>query len=92
MVELWKQQVRAKINCHPSRRDDAVTTLLELTQYEEDERKRKNFIDRGADTMLDGYTTTSKQNSANFTGRVGAHDGARRPTLHCLRKCGVQPM
>ncbi|ETP36757.1 hypothetical protein F442_15373 [Phytophthora nicotianae P10297] len=60
MVDLWKQQARAKINSHPSPRDDAVTALLKLTQYEEDNRKRKNYEDRGADTLLDGYTATEQ--------------------------------
>ncbi|EGZ12914.1 hypothetical protein PHYSODRAFT_402894, partial [Phytophthora sojae] len=50
-------QSRAKVNSNPSPRDEAVTTLLKLTEYEEDERKRKIFEDRGADTLLDGYTT-----------------------------------
>ncbi|EGZ17813.1 hypothetical protein PHYSODRAFT_376327, partial [Phytophthora sojae] len=45
------------LNSNPSPRDEAVTTLLKLTEYEEDERKRKNVEDRGADTLLDGYTT-----------------------------------
>ncbi|KAF4036872.1 Centromere DNA-binding protein complex CBF3 subunit [Phytophthora infestans] len=57
MVDLWKQQARANINCNPSPRDGALSALLKLTKYEEDERKRKNFEDRGADTLLDGYTT-----------------------------------
>lgn len=60
MVDLWKQQARANINSNPSPRDDAVTTLLKLTQYEEDQRKRKNLADRGIDTLLDGYTTTEQ--------------------------------
>ncbi|ETP08742.1 hypothetical protein F441_15343 [Phytophthora nicotianae CJ01A1] len=60
MVDLWKQQARAKINSHPSPRDDAVTALLKLTQSEEDNRKRKNYEDRGADTLLDGYTATEQ--------------------------------
>ncbi|KAJ8576337.1 hypothetical protein ON010_g2882 [Phytophthora cinnamomi] len=50
MVDLWKQQARANINSNPSPRDDAVTALLKLTQFEEDDRKRKNFADRGRDS------------------------------------------
>ncbi|ETP52788.1 hypothetical protein F442_02246 [Phytophthora nicotianae P10297] len=61
MVDLWKQQARAKINSHPSPRDDAVTALLKLTQSEEDNRKRKNYEDRGADTLL----ATLQQNKFN---------------------------
>lgn len=60
MVDLWRQQQRMKINNHPSPRDDAVALLLQLTEYEEDNRRRKNFEDRGASTLLDGYTTTEQ--------------------------------
>ncbi|EGZ30699.1 hypothetical protein PHYSODRAFT_421820, partial [Phytophthora sojae] len=60
-------QKRLKINNYPSPRDDAVTSLLKSTEYEEDDRRRKNFADRGADTMLDGYTTTEQiQKIARF--------------------------
>ncbi|KAE9033965.1 hypothetical protein PR002_g8383 [Phytophthora rubi] len=41
---------RSSVNHYPSPRDAAVSVLLKLTQFEEDERKRKNFEDRGADT------------------------------------------
>eukprot|EP00644_Phytophthora_capsici_P004007 jgi/Phyca11/108492/e_gw1.15.769.1 len=55
-----EKQKRLNINNYPSPRDDAVTALLKITEYEEDDRRRKNFADRGADTMLDGYTTTDQ--------------------------------
>ncbi|KAF4027845.1 putative centromere DNA-binding CBF3-like domain-containing protein [Phytophthora infestans] len=58
MVDLWKKQVQPNINSNPSPRNEAVKALLKVTEYEEDERKRKVFEDRGVDTMLDGYTTT----------------------------------
>ncbi|KAG2776784.1 hypothetical protein PC116_g7881 [Phytophthora cactorum] len=60
MVDLWKQQARAHINSNPSPRIEVVKTLLKVTEYEKDERKRKTMEDRGADTMLDGYTTTDQ--------------------------------
>jgi hypothetical protein len=60
IVDLWKQQARAKTNSNPSPRDEAVTALVKLAQHDEDERKRKKFEDRGADTLLDGYTTTDQ--------------------------------
>jgi hypothetical protein len=63
MVDLWKQQARARINSYPSPRNEAVKALLQVTQYEEDARKRKNYEDRGAGTMLDGYTTTDQLRS-----------------------------
>jgi hypothetical protein len=67
MVDLWRQQQRLKINNHPSPRDGAVSAFIKITGYEENDRRRKNFADRGADTMLDGYTTTEQiQNIARF--------------------------
>ncbi|OWY95752.1 hypothetical protein PHMEG_00034165 [Phytophthora megakarya] len=39
IVNLWQQQAHMKINSHPSPRDDAVSALLKLTEYNEDERK-----------------------------------------------------
>ncbi|KAG2855641.1 hypothetical protein PC119_g12505 [Phytophthora cactorum] len=49
-----------EINDYPFPRDDAVFALLKVTDYEEDDPRRKNFEDRGANTMLDGYTTTDQ--------------------------------
>jgi hypothetical protein len=67
IVDLWRQQQRLKINNHPSPRDDAVTALLKITEYDENDRRRKCFEDRGADTMLNGYTTTDQiQQNARF--------------------------
>lgn len=68
LVDMWKLQCRLGVNSHPTPRDEAVTALLKVTEHEEDERKRKNFEDRGADTMLDGYSTFEqlKQISSYF--------------------------
>ncbi|KAF4132755.1 putative centromere DNA-binding protein complex CBF3 subunit domain-containing protein, partial [Phytophthora infestans] len=41
-----------EINSHPSPRYAAVTALLKLTEYDEDERKRKNLEDHGSDSLL----------------------------------------
>ncbi|OWZ03221.1 hypothetical protein PHMEG_00025085 [Phytophthora megakarya] len=44
MVDLWQQQAHMKINSHPSPRDDAVSALLKLTEYNEDERNLRNLL------------------------------------------------
>ncbi|OWZ02399.1 hypothetical protein PHMEG_00026051 [Phytophthora megakarya] len=85
MVDLWRQQQRMKINNHPSPRDDAVVMLLKVTEYEEDDRRRKNFDDRGTDTMLDGYTTTEQiENIAVFFWGNSREPGTSFRNLHAF--------
>ena len=60
VVDLWQQQHRLSINSHPNPRDSGVKELLKIIDYEEEDRKRSNFQDRGIGTMLDGYSTTAQ--------------------------------
>ncbi|OWZ01332.1 hypothetical protein PHMEG_00027305 [Phytophthora megakarya] len=67
IVDLWQQQTRAKVNGHPTPRDDAVRALIKMVEFDDESRKRKNFADRGSDTLLDGYTTNDQiQNISTY--------------------------
>ncbi|KDO19099.1 hypothetical protein SPRG_15578 [Saprolegnia parasitica CBS 223.65] len=57
IVDLYQEQVRQRANTNPHPRNNLVKTLLKQVSLAEDERKRANYEDRGAGTLIDGYTT-----------------------------------
>ena len=76
MVDFWDQQQRLNINSNPNPRDTSVKELMKVVEYEEDQRKRTNYDDRGVGTLLDGYTTMDQMLAiGNHFMRVENHHG-----------------
>ena len=55
LVDLWTSQRNAGLNDHPSPRGNHVKALLVDHECNEAQRKRKEYVDRGLGTLLDGY-------------------------------------
>ena len=49
-----------KMNSHPDPRDANVKLLLKNAEYDTQQLRKANFVDRGIGTLLDGYTTTEQ--------------------------------
>jgi hypothetical protein len=60
IVDLWRQQASMRMNSHPNPRDANVKLLLKNTEYDTQQLRKANFVDRGIGTLLDGYTTTEQ--------------------------------
>ena len=56
IVDLYKEQQQLRINAHPHPRNAAVNALLRNVEMESRSLARRNYDDRGAGTILDGYT------------------------------------
>ena len=60
ITDLYQQQVALKVNAHQHPRTDAVKAFLRNAHYEEVQKKRKAYVDRGIGTLLDGYSTNDQ--------------------------------
>ena len=56
VTDLYRSQRALGMNCHPSPREDTVRNYLKTLQRRDAERERKQYIDKGRDTLLDGYS------------------------------------
>jgi hypothetical protein len=59
IVDLYQAQCRLKQNSNPHPRNEctAVKDILETLKLNNNSHKKKNYIDRGIGTILDGYNT-----------------------------------
>lgn len=55
IVDLWSEQKTLGLNGHPNPRGKAVQALIHNHARQEHIRKREQFQDRAAGTLLDGY-------------------------------------
>ena len=55
IVNLWSYQQSCRMNPHPHPVGQAVRALIETHARREDERRKTEFLDRGAGTLLDSY-------------------------------------
>ncbi|KAL3258479.1 hypothetical protein ABHI18_006016 [Aspergillus niger] len=55
IIDLWSYQKSSGINPNPNPRGEAVTALLDDHARHEYIRKRDQYLDRAAGTLLDGY-------------------------------------
>jgi hypothetical protein len=60
VVDLWKTQRQLGMNNSDHPRDESVKTLLGLVHKEKTKRKKAQFVDRGKNGLLDGYTTNDE--------------------------------
>ncbi|KAE8213455.1 hypothetical protein CF319_g9169 [Tilletia indica] len=56
ITDLYTQQVAKGVNSFPHPRAGPVSVLLKTRKLEERERKKREYVDRGIGTALDGYT------------------------------------
>jgi hypothetical protein len=57
LISLYSHQVAMNMNSNPHPRTETVSMLLKNYASDNVKRKRTNFDDRGAGTLLDGYTS-----------------------------------
>ena len=57
-IDLYKQQVARGMNSNPNPNDHpALAALFNVIRGTTNEVRRSNYVDRGAGTLQDGYTT-----------------------------------
>jgi hypothetical protein len=58
IIDLYNQQVQHNANSNPHPRQSNVRLLIKNYAAETAQKKRENYDDRAAGTLLDGYTST----------------------------------
>jgi len=66
IVDLWAFQKSSGVNSHPHPRGEALKAVLRTHATQEHGRKRKQFDDRGAGTLQDGYNERAIVNVVRF--------------------------
>jgi len=60
ITDLYQKQVALKVNSNGHPRTDAIKELLRNAHYDEGQKKRKEYVDRGIGTHLDGYSSVEQ--------------------------------
>jgi len=60
IVDLYNQQSNLRMNSHPHPRDASVKQLMRNVQKDTTDTRRKNYVDRGIGSLLDGYQSTEQ--------------------------------
>ena len=56
LIDLYQAQKAIGINSHQSLQEDNIKEYLTVLQRRDMQRDKKQFIDKGRDTLLNGYT------------------------------------
>ncbi|KAJ6780567.1 hypothetical protein PWT90_10658 [Aphanocladium album] len=78
VTDLYRTQKACGMNTHPSPREDNVRDYLKTLQRRDAERDKASFLDKGRDTLLDGY---SEQELERVCAELWAHSVAS-PECH----------
>ena len=62
IIDLWRYQSSSGINPHPQPRGAKLKALLKDRHQKEFVRKKTQYVDRGAGTLMDGYDSVAMQN------------------------------
>lgn len=60
IVDLYNQQCNMRMNSHPHPRDASVKQLMRNVQMETTTTRKRNHVDRGIGSLLDGYQSTDQ--------------------------------
>lgn len=83
MVDLWHQQSTRGANLHPTPRTKALGSLLNSVRRSEAQRRRTEFVDRAANTVVDGYNQAAFLQICRKVWTLAATEGTREE--HWLR-------
>ncbi|KAM3503855.1 hypothetical protein MY10362_003934 [Beauveria mimosiformis] len=78
VTDLYRTQKARGMNTHPSPREDNIRDYLKTLQRRDAERDKAGFLDKGRDTLLDGY---SEQAFERVCAELWAHSVAS-PECH----------
>lgn len=89
VMDLYKEQVSLGNNTHPHPRGAMLRTVLDCRKKGESKRKKEEYIDRGAGTLMEEYTDeiTEKLVRASWTA-WGKNPKSTFQTIHSFLRTG----
>ena len=74
LMELWREQNHDRVNPVPAVRGKELRDLLSVSKATDWDRRRKEYVDRGLFTLVDGYTRDQMEEAIKWcwTGCIGA--------------------
>lgn len=80
ITSLWNDQHALGMNSHPSPRTRSISEYIKHLQRSQTERDREQFVDKGLDTLLDGYDERQFEDICTALWQRG---GSAGPAVEC---------